>query len=718
MNTPQNSSPSAFLTQAATNAVEASVESASHESAPDIAPIPAATLPPNALAAPLDAVAYATPTNLKNTPKSGASKSGAMTSGSLPGAAFLAGDFDVELSQTSLAEADELLKSTLDEAMSSIGGTRGFLALIDTASGELVLRFTSGDGWTEEIQRLRVNIRALVGGAAASGLEGNNGASVEEALGKRLAEYSNSRQGITRHVVVNGRRYWTGDVSKDPYYIGFFDDVVSEVAVPITARGGGTIGVINIESPLPDAFTEEHANKLSVLARRAAVIIAMAEHQLREEALIAIGKDFNSTADLDTIIRDVVVQATKILRTDDCSLFLMQDEGGDNAFLQLAASNGPLGEQAGQTAVRYALGEGLTGWVAQNGEAIRVGDPRTDARWKGLFMEAPAGEIAAVMAVPVVGHRGLTGVLRVVRHRKGSLYFLPQEFTQADEDIFLTLAGQLAVAIDRTRFLGRLLNAERMAAWGEMSARSAHMIGNAVFGVKGHLNELGYLLKSDDPDRVLELPARDVALLMEDITRGIYRLEEILGEFRDFVLATQLHSTSHDINQIMRNVTAESFPRHSKVDLVMNLTPQLPPILADEAKLKRAFAELIENSIDFQPHGGMLTIRTSIADNDMVREMTRRAPDGTTLQLEFIDSGPGLTEHDRQRVFTPFYTRKAKGMGLGLSIVKGIIEAHGGVIREIGRSASGTSGAHFIILLPAHQPSVEPLVEENAPSQK
>ncbi len=641
-----------------------------------------------------------------------------LVEGFLPGAAFLAGDFDVELSQTSLAEADELLMSTLDEAMTSIGGTRGFLALIDTTSGELVLRFTTGEGWTDDIRRLRVNIRALAGGAAASGLDSVEGATVEGALGKRLAEYSNSRQGITRHVVVNARRYWTGDVSKDPYYIGFFDDVKSEVAVPITARGGGTIGVINIESPEPDAFSEEHANKLALLARRAAVIIAMAEHQLREEALIAIGKDFNSTADLDTIIKDVVIQATKILRADDCSLFLMQDEGGDNARLELVASNGPLGEQAVQSGVRYALGEGLTGWVAQNGETIRVGDPRTDPRWKGLFMEAPAGEIAAVMAVPVRGHRGISGVLRVVRHRKGSLYFLPQEFTQPDEDVFVTLAGQLAVAIDRTRFLGRLLNAERMAAWGEMSARSAHMIGNAVFGVKGHLNELGYLLKSEDidstdPNRVLELPAREVGLLMEDITRGIYRLEEILGEFRDFVLATQLHASSHDINQVMRNVTAESFPRHSKVDLVLNLTPQLPPIFADESKLKRAFAELIENSIDFQPHGGMLTIRTSLADDDMVRELTRRPPNGTTLQIEFIDSGPGLSEHDRQRVFTPFYTRKAKGMGLGLSIVKGIIEAHGGTIREIGRGEIGrsgiggqanasASGAHFVVLLPAY----------------
>jgi signal transduction histidine kinase len=655
---------------------------------------------------------------------------GTLANAALPGAAFHPHEFDVELSQTSLAGADELLKSTLDEAMRAVGGTRAFLALVDTLSGELVLRFTAGDGWTEDIRRLRVNMRAVKEHSKSKNEGARNQAStLATSLGMHPQD---NRKGITRHVVVNGRRYWTGDVSKDPYYIGFFDDVKSEVAVPITARGGGTIGVVNVESPEPDAFGEEHANVLSVLARRIAIIIAMAEHQLREEALIAVGRDFSSTADVETVMEDVVVQATKILRADDCSLFLM-DEEGDR--LQLAASHGPLNEQAGRSSARYALGEGLTGWVAQHGETIRVGDPRTDPRWKGLFMEAPAGELAAVMAVPVRGHRSMIGVLRVVRHRKGSLYFLPQEFTQADEDVLVTLAGQLAVAIDRTRLLGRLLQAERMAAWGEMSARSAHMIGNAVFGIKGHLNELQYwindLLEPQELDEETcgtstqpaesagagagrsrrEPSARDEArLLMENTTRGIYRLEEILGEFRDFVLATQLHARPQDINQIMRNVTAESFPRNSNIDLVLNLTPQLPPVSADEAKLKRAFSELIENSIDFQPHGGMLTIRTGLAADETVRELARQPMNGPVLQIEFIDHGPGLSEQDRERVFTPFYTRKAKGMGLGLSIVKGIIEAHHGVIREVGQSGelstridrAKAAGAHFVILLPAY----------------
>src|SRR5688572_15421307 len=117
---------------------------------------------------------------------------GTLAHASLPGAAFHPNEFDVDLSQTSLAEADELLKAMLDEAMNAVGGTRAFLALIDTHSGELVLRFTAGEGWTGEIRRLRVNVNETRGAGKKGVPKG-------------------SRQGITRHVVVNSRPYWTGD---------------------------------------------------------------------------------------------------------------------------------------------------------------------------------------------------------------------------------------------------------------------------------------------------------------------------------------------------------------------------------------------------------------------------------------------------------------------------------------------------------------------------
>src|SRR5206468_3239948 len=116
-----------------------------------------------------------------------------------------------------------------------------------------------------------------------------------------------------------------------------------------------------------------------------------------------------------------------------------------------------------------------------------------------------------------------------------------------------------------------------------------------VFGIKGHLNELSHLLQQsqehDDylPPHSSAVHGRESAPVVEeahelvdDITRGIYRLEEILSEFRDFVLATQLHTTESDLNQILRSVTAESFPRNSSIDLQLNLAPSLPLVMADE----------------------------------------------------------------------------------------------------------------------------------------
>ena len=149
-----------------------------------------------------------------------------------------------------------------------------------------------------------------------------------------------------------------------------------------------------------------------------------------------------------------------------------------------------------------------------------------------------------------------------------------------------------------------------------------------------------------------------------------------------------------DINGILHNVTAETFPKHTDIDLILNLSPDLPPVLADEVKLKRAFGELIENSIDFQPQGGQLTVKSSLTDaKSRIAQLTRTQFATPIVRIDFIDHGPGLTEQDRARVFQPFYTKKAKGMGLGLSIVKGIIEAHGGaIVRDRQRSRSRRSG--------------------------
>ncbi len=299
--------------------------------------------------------------------------------------------------------------------------------------------------------------------------------------------------------------------------------------------------------------------------------------------------------------------------------------------------------------------------------------------------------MGAFLAVPIFGRHGVLGVLRVLRRKSVAPWFR-REFTDDDESVLITIASQLGAAIENSRILDRLVNTERMAAWGEMSAKAAHMIGNRTFAIKGDLNELEFRLSEPDDRR------REFRDLAEGIRRGIFRLEEILQEFRDFVRATQISLTPSDLNEIVRQCVAESFPKRSRVTLTLDLSQSLPPVMADAPRLKRAFSELIENSLSFQPDGGSLLIRTALTDSADGQRLASLPRTRAYVQVEFADTGPGIPDDIKPRIFTPFYTSRARGMGLGLSIVKGILEAHRGSVVEVGERGQG---AHFIAFLPA-----------------
>ena len=99
------------------------------------------------------------------------------------------------------------------------------------------------------------------------------------------------------------------------------------------------------------------------------------------------------------------------------------------------------------------------------------------------------------------------------------------------------------------------------------------------------------------------------------------------------------------------------------------------------------------------PTAGTLTIRTSRADPAEAHALADLSRGRAYLKIEFSDSGPGIPADIKPRIFTPFFTSRARGLGLGLSIVKGILEAHRGGIVEVGEPGVG---AHFVAFLPSN----------------
>lgn len=550
---------------------------------------------------------------------------------------------------------DEILQYIIEEAVVVSNADRGFLATADHERGELDVRYTAGTSWTEEVRLGRLKVAEGTG------------------------------RGITSHVAATARPYLSRDVRKDPYYRKYFDDVRSEVAVPLVDKHGRTRGVINIESTKTDAFDERHESVLLGLANLAAIAITVAELRARESALIQIGKELNGLSDMAAILQKVIEVAAEALKFEDCSLFLYDRA---TSKLILRASRGPLSKKIGEAS--YEVGEGLTGWTAEQQQPVRVQDPTRDPRWRGRFEELPSKEVGAFMAVPINSHSGIIGVLRVQR-KKSPYKWFPDDFTEDDERALSTISVQLGIALDNARLLDQLVKTERMAAWGEMSARSAHMIGNRVFAVKGDINELEYILQQSNIDTKASFK------LSESIKKGIFLLEEILNEFREFVKATQLDVEEIEINALVKEAIEEGFPKRSNTKLKTRLARNLPVIMADPKKLKRCFSELMENSVNFMPEGGEIKVTTGLADAKSKKWLRPSKQGGNYIQITFEDKGPGVETDQKPKIFDPFYTSRAKGMGLGLSIVKGIVDAHDGVIFESGKPGKG---AKFSILLP------------------
>lgn len=552
------------------------------------------------------------------------------------------------------------LDAATDLAMRAVGGDRAFLALVEQRTGELVVISTTGVGWTPESARLRLSLAQEAG------------------------------RGITGHVALSAKPYLTGDVTQDPHYVMYFRDVRSEIAVPICGTSGQSIGVINVESALPDRFSEVHEHRLVAVAHAAASALRTSGFRARESALIEIGNNLTTTLDIETLMTKVVSVAAEMLRFEDCTVFLL-DEVSDR--LVLSGSGGVLSERLGEAP--YKVGEGITGWVAEHGVPVRIVLPQRDPRWRGLCLEFPSEEIGALLAVPIMGRSRVLGVMRVVRRKSPTAWF-SNAFSEGEERILTTIGRQVGAAVENVRSYERLVQAERMAAWGELSARAAHMIGNRTFALKGDLNELSYLLDQKPCDEI----RTEISELAASMTAGVARLEEILREFRDFVVATQTTMTSCAVNDLIREAVAETFPKRTAIRLQMELDDSLPALRCDPRKLKRAFAEIIENSVSFQPEGGVLSVRSSVMlPSDPIAVGLAQGRD--YVAIEFRDSGPGIAAPEKERIFQPFHTTRAKGMGLGLSIVKGIIEAHHGQIREVGIPGEG---ACFIVLLPAADP--------------
>ena len=254
--------------------------------------------------------------------------------------------------------------------------------------------------------------------------------------------------------------------------------------------------------------------------------------------------------------------------------------------------------------------------------------------------------------------------------------------------------GVIAEVTERKSLEEQIRQAQKLESLGTLAGGIAHDFNNILGIVMGHVSLLDRL-KGDPEKSQPSIDAIDQAL-----RRGTGLVRQLLTFARkgDVVLESiQVNDIVKEIHKLL----LQTFPK--TVEIVMQLRPDLPRILADGTQIHQVLLNLCVNARDAMPAGGRLRIATAVIDGIELRMQFPRASAAAHVVIEVKDSGTGMDEATRARIFEPFFTTKDadKGTGLGLAVVFGIVQTHNGHISVDSAIGDGTI---FRIYFPVETP--------------
>ncbi len=236
---------------------------------------------------------------------------------------------------------------------------------------------------------------------------------------------------------------------------------------------------------------------------------------------------------------------------------------------------------------------------------------------------------------------------------------------QARDEIKLLVDSFNKMAEDLQSSQDKLVAAERIAAWRDIARRVSHEIRNSLTPIQISLHRIRTKYSTEE-----------LFLSLQDEIESLRRLAE---EFSQFARMPQLNRQNSDLNLLIRHliplIEAESKP----MKFMLQLDENINAISIDSDQIKRAIHNLVKNSIEASAVNGTILIRTSAIDDGKYR-----------VQIEIRDHGSGMDDEIVIRIFEPYFTTKQRGVGLGLSIVKRIIDDHDGTIQIESKKAKGT----------------------------
>ena len=472
------------------------------------------------------------------------------------------------------------------------------------------------------------------------------------------------------------------DVTLDPQYR--YEPQAAQghrciASVPMM-REGKAIGTINILRDEPRAFSARELDLLKTFADQAVIAIENVRlfKELQErtqdlarsvgqlQALTDVSQAVNSTLDLEEVLSAIVTRAVELSATDGGAIY--EYDQGSGEFRARATHGFPQELVDVLLGTPLRMGEGATGRAASERAPVQIPDLRVEGAYSGPLQNATMQAGArAVLAVPLLREARIVGSLVVSRNTPG-------DFPLEVVDLLQTFAAQSTLAIHNARLF---LEIEQKSH--ELQVASQHksqFLANMSHELRTPLNAiLGYTELIVDqiygkvPDKI-----RDV---LERVQKSGRHLLGLINDVLDLskIEAGQLVLSLNDytFEEVTQSVATAvgSLAAEKKLHLVVDVPPGLPVANGDERRITQVLLNLVGNAIKFTD-AGEVAVRVTL-------------PDGMIV-VSVADTGPGIREEDRQKIFEEFQqvdsssTKTKGGTGLGLAIAKRIVEMHGGRI--------------------------------------
>ena len=475
--------------------------------------------------------------------------------------------------------------------------------------------------------------------------------------------------GITGWVALYGEAFLCPNVLEEEKYFQLDDRIKSEMAAPLI-EGGRTVGALNVDSLEVNAFNENDLRLLVLMAKEASRVLEnmWMIQQLRRKAeqlqtLVLVGQDMAGK-------REITREALLLL---DCKLsaFFLYNEEED--LLHLHSLQDQTGSRSFEESLRPS--DSILGTSLRGNRQVQTRDLlRTEEHhFVTLIREE---KLHSMLVTPVVYEDNPIGVLSLYVDRS-------HRFNDDETLIARALADLGAIAVQNARLYGRVFDSEeslrkseRLATLGTLAAEIAHEIRNPLMVVRLLFDSLG-LEQGED-----EAKNKDLSVIREKLDH----LEQIAGRILDFGKSREAFRKPFSLKEIIEDATllVRLKLEQCHVTLYINEFPHDLLVYVDKGQIQQALLNLMLNALVAMPSGGKLKIEVS------------RTGEGKA-QVLVEDTGTGIPEELKGKIFDSFLTGTTEGTGLGLSISKRILRAHDG---DLDLVQSGSKGTIFKITLP------------------